>query len=305
MFNTLKRIGLKCSVYKLVSRLFPKDPQVTTACDRIGAYRYLKRYEYILDQAFPASISSNQNKKKNIIWLCWLQGYDNAPLLVQKCRESVIRHNPNVDVIIIDNTNLEQYIQLPSYIKRKHELGVIPNAHYADLIRISLLAQYGGTWIDSTVYMTSGLPDYISLSDLFCYKVPPLGKSIMSNWFISSAPNNPIILQMKALLFGYWEKENRLVSYSIFHLFWTMIISFNKANETLWNRIPYFDDVNCKILQMELFDTYSSIRFQQIKSMSPIHKLTYKFTNESTKLENTFYKYLIQCQDLAGDNDKE
>ena len=292
MFSILKKIGIKAAAYKLIARIFPKDQEALGICDRIGAYRYLQKYEYVLKQIQP--IRPVRQFGTNIIWLCWLQGYDQAPLLVQKCRDSIFRHNPDMNIIIVDNSNLEQYVQFPDYINQKHEDGIIPHAHYADLIRISLLEKYGGTWIDATTYMTDSLPDYITDSELFCFKTFPYGKCYASNWFISAQPNNPIIQQMKSLLFEYWEKESKLVSYSIFHLFWAMIITFDDYNASLWDKIPYFDDVNCKVLQMEMFKPFSQKRFDQITAITPIHKLTYKFKEEDSQLENTFYKFLIR-----------
>lgn len=292
MFSILKKIGIKAAAYKFFARIFPKDPEALGICDRIGAYRYLQKYEYVLKQNQP--IRPVSQFSSNIIWLCWLQGYDQAPLLVQKCRDSIFRHNPDMNIIIVDNSNLEQYVQFPDYINQKHEDGIIPHAHYADLIRISLLEKYGGTWIDATTYMTDSLPDYITDSELFCFKTFPYGKCYASNWFISAQPNNPIIHQMKSLLFEYWEKESKLVSYSIFHLFWAMTITFDDFNASLWDKIPYFDDVNCKVLQMEMFKPFSQERFDQITAITPIHKLTYKFSPELTQLDNTFYKYLVR-----------
>ncbi len=292
MLSKIQKIGLKCLLYKITGRLFPKDAQILSACDRIGAYRYLEKYKYVLNRLDIKHLPVQA--KPNIIWLCWLQGYQNAPLLVQKCRDSIVKHNPDMEIVVVDNTNLEQYVQLPDYIKRKHDAGIIPHAHYADLIRVALLEKYGGTWIDATTYMTDTLPDYINGSELFCFKTFPYGKCYASNWFISAQPNNPIIHQMKSLLFEYWNKESKLVSYSIFHLFWAMTITFNDTNAHLWDKIPYFDDVNCKVLQMELFKPFSQERFDQITAITPIHKLTYKFSSEQYQLENTFYKFLIK-----------
>ena len=292
MFSTLKRIGLKASVYKFFARLFPDDKNVLGACARIGAYRYLQKYRYVLEQQ--ETTDRPAEVKPNRIWLCWLQGYEQAPLVVQKCRDSVVEHHPDMEVTIVDHTNVNQFVTLPDYIHQKHASGIIPNAHYADVIRVCLLEKYGGTWIDATVYMTDRLPDYIVNSDLFCYKMMPLGYCTASNWFISATPNNPIIRQTKALLLEYWRKENKLVSYSIFHLFWTMVVTFNDANKALWHDVPYFDDANCKILRWELFDPFSQERFDQIKRITPIHKLTYKSDKQNTLLDNTFYKYLLQ-----------
>ena len=293
-----KNIGIKTILFKFCARLFPKDSTVLGFCDRIGAYRYLQRYRYVLEQYYPLQFFSQkvnvQTYKKKTIWLFWFQGFDKAPLFVQKCRDSIIKHNPDMEVNVIDQFNLEQYIHLPEYINYKHDIGIMPHAHYADIIRITLLAKYGGTWIDATVLATGQLPEYIVNSELFCFKVVPLANVVASNWFISAAPSNPIILQMKSLLYEYWKKENRLISYSIFHLFWTMTVCFNETNRAIWESVPYFDDVNCKILAMEWFKPFSHERFEQIKSLSPIHKLTYKFDKKNTNKDGTFYKHIIQ-----------
>lgn len=292
MISKIRRIGLKCAIYKMFGRLFPKDNNVISACDRIGTYRYLSKYRYVLDNL---SIDYNYNNEKpDIIWLCWLQGYENAPLIVRKCKETVCEHNPNSRIIIIDNSNVDDYVSIPQHIKDKHDKGIIPHAHYSDFIRISLLAKYGGTWIDSTFYATDKVPDYITKSDLFFFQTEYVGKVYGGCSLLSATKNNPIIIQQKALLSEYWKQENRLVSYSIFHLFWTMVINNNKDNMNCWERIPFIPTLNNTLLQMELFKPFSMDRFEQIKALTPLHKLTYKFPEESTQLENTFYKFIIQ-----------
>ena len=172
--------------------------------------------------------------------------------------------------------------------------GIIPNAHFADYVRIALLEKYGGVWIDATAYLIDALPDYILNADLFCFKSEILGKVCASNWLIAGAQKHPFFVQMKSLLEAYWEKENRLISYSIFHLFWFMIVHHCINSQCLWEKVPNFPDINCKLLQKELFDTYSEERFKQIKRMSCIQKLTYKFPEEKTHIQNTFYQRIIE-----------
>jgi hypothetical protein len=73
-------------------------------------------------------------------------------------------------------------------------------------------------------------------------------------------------------------------------------MTVNSSDETkaLWNAVPYFDDVNCKILQKELFDTFNAVRLAQIKQASVIQKLSYKFPPVSFDKEGTFYDKLIR-----------
>lgn len=292
MLSTLKKIGVRCAVYKVISRLFPQDDLVLSYCDRIGAYRYLSKYKYVLDR-MQADYSKTQGSG-DIVWLCWLQGYDNAPELVKRCRESVVRHNPGKKIVIIDNENVEEYIDIPEHIKRKHSRGIIPFAHYSDYIRVSLLAKYGGTWIDSTMFLTGPVPQYIDSLPLFFFRSEFVGKVYGANNFIAACPDNPIILQTKELLNEYWLHENKLVSYSIFHLFWTMVLEYNEQNRCCLDKVPFVPSLDTYLLQKDMFDTYSDDRFGQIKSITPIHKLTYRFSEEEASRKDTFYQYLLR-----------
>lgn len=294
MLRKLRKIGVKASACKFFSRLFPKDKAILSACARIGAFRYLKKYQKAMVPVQDSNIDSVNVSKKQMIWVCWLQGFDNAPLLVKKCRDSVLRYHSNCEVVLLDESSVSKYIDIPDYVAEKYKKGIISHAHFSDFVRISLLAKHGGIWIDSTVLLSDDIPDYILNADLFCFKEQPLGKVVASNWFIAAKPRNPIVLNVMQLLGEYWKCENKLVSYSIFHLFWTMAVYANDTNWKLWETVPYFDDINCKILQMELFKPFSQERFDQIKTISPIHKLTYKFDDRNTFTEDTFFDYLTK-----------
>ena len=59
--------------------------------------------------------------------------------------------------------------------------------------------------------------------------------------------------------------------------------------------MPFFSDVPPHILQRELFTQYTEERMAQQERMSDIHKLSYKFTDESNlKKQGTFYKKIME-----------
>lgn len=291
IIKTIKKIGLQCMLYKMISRIIPNDKNVTAACDRIGAYKYLKRYEYALDKN--TDYVCDQKEFKQRIWICWLQGYENAPDIVKRCKESVLRYSSGCDVVVLDNDNIKEYIEVPDFIEEKHNKGIIHHTQYSDYIRVALLSKYGGIWIDSTALLTSPLPEYILKADLFCFKLPVEGRICASSWFISAKPNHPILNQMLSIFNEYWMNENKLVSYSMIHLCWYMVVNHNEHNKMMWEDVPYIDDVNCKLLQMDLFKKYSEERYQQIINLSSVHKLTYKFPEECKSIEGTFYCKLL------------
>lgn len=293
IIKTLRKIGFRPMFWKLWSRIFPNDEIARTNCDLLGSYRYLQKYKYVLERFDNQQSENNTSFENKKVWVCWLQGIENAPYIVQKCVESIKQYTSDFEVILLDENNIKNYVSLPSYIEEKHLKGIIPHAHYTDYVRVLLLAKYGGIWIDSTFFLTAELPNYITDSELFLFNKEYMTKVSAANSLVASNAQNPIILQMKDLLSEYWRKENKLISYSIFHLFLTMIISYNEFNYQCWKKVPRFPSENIDVLQKELFDDFSEKRFEQIKRISSIHKLSYKFSNELFKKQNTFYQKLF------------
>jgi mannosyltransferase OCH1-like enzyme len=85
------------------------------------------------------------------IWVMWWQGVNNAPALVKKCVNILKQKSPDYEVTFLDKDNYHEYVQIPMYITDKFNGGGISIANYSDVIRMALLYQYGGYWIDSTV----------------------------------------------------------------------------------------------------------------------------------------------------------
>lgn len=293
LYKVLKNRGF-AYLWCQFKNLFDINKDIIALISLDGAYKYLQRYQYICKQAKINSIDDDTNPYPNKIWCCWLQGIENAPFTVQQCIGSIQKHAGDQEVIILTLENMDQYIQLPEYIIKKWKEKIISNTHFSDLIRITLLYQYGGLWIDSTTWLTGAIPDYIKKTDLFCYRGSGLGKVIASNWLIAAKPHHPIIQSTKELLYEYWKKENKLISYSIFHLFFTMAIKSVRSNQKLWEEVPWFDDSNPKRMQNELFAPFDPERFKQICQLSSIHKLSYKYTKEQYNAIGTLYDFIIK-----------
>lgn len=298
MKNTIKKIGIACALKKLKHTIF-LDADSKDLCARNGACEYLKRYAYACDYT---KKEWRPTPKPNTIWTCWWQGEEQAPLLVQKCLKQLRKYSNGYDVIVIDENNLNQYVTLPEYIYKKHSEGIISHTHFSDVIRLALLSKWGGTWIDSTIFLTDVLPDFILNADLFFFKKDGAGSVYMANSFISAVAHHPVIDDVLALHYAYWERENRLVSYSIFHLFTTIAIFATPLNKQLWDNMPLVYSSYLDLLQPQLNKAFDRESYETIKSLASIHKLTYKFDSFKidTTVKNTFYDVLInrdgQCE---------
>ena len=254
------------------------------------AYKKLKKkYKYIINNAKSEYTLSNKNNK--VIWVCWLQGMDNAPKLVQRCYESLNSNRKGYKINVITEENMFEYIEIPNYIVTKWKKGIISFAHFSDVIRVNLLVKYGGVWIDSTVLCTDNLlNNRLENSPLFVYKSIMRGSNVISasNWFISSVPKNPILVLVQNLLYEYWKTENVIIHYYLFHIFFTLA---TEKYPEIWNKVVSFNNISPHILVNELNDTFSQERYDEIKKMSSFHKLNYKI--EYLEVENSFYQNLI------------
>ena len=235
----------------------------------------------------------HSNKRINDpIWFYWNGGLENSPIIVQKCYESIQKYSSN-KVILLTDTNLSQYIQVPGYIEKKKDLGQISMAGYADLIRFALLAHYGGTWIDSTVYLTDFIPDTILKSDFFAFRNSLLlidNPTLYPAWFLHAKKGNKTIKEICNVAFAYWEKNEHVIEYLLPNIIITEILKQDTEAE---KNIPYLNSDYSEYLIKHLADEYSEEKYNWIKNLTCIHKLTYKL-DESIDREGSFYRHVIK-----------
>lgn len=285
---------LKKEKYKLKVNLMAKGitPYVRETIEAESGRRYLeKEYAWYLESSKKTYETSAKLPK--VVWWCWLQGLSDAPIMVKMCLDSIKRNFKGYKINIVTWDNLNNYIDIPDYIMYKFKLGIIPYAQFSDIIRILLLAKYGGVWIDSTVYCSnSRIVSVIENQDFFVYQNGLLGNNQdikISNWFISSKSNELFTQEMKKLLLDYWKKHDYLENYFIFHLFFTLITE--KYPEE-WKKVPAFNNVSPHMMVRELNYPFSYERYAQLDSFSSLHKLNHHI--EFDKKNNTLYSKLIR-----------
>lgn len=244
---------------------------------------YLKRYLYVLDDLRPSAPKSET--KKDVIWVCWLQGEEQAPALVKKCLASIRRHAGDKKVVIITNDNMRSYVDIPDYIYKKKAAGYISNTHFSDILRVSLLNQHGGLWIDATVFLSSPIPEKILKASFFAMH----DSTHLHNdsWFLASIPHHVMMEAMQKLLYEYWQYETRLLNYFLYHIFFDMMIDNNSLCAEAWSKVPLYRAGDCYEYQYNFFKPYDEDILQAFFEKSSIHKLTYKY-DKNKDVNGTF-----------------
>lgn len=264
--------------------------------DLAGWHSYLKLKKEFNSYLHSLPEYKIYDKNSKIIWWCWLQGEENAPKLCKKCLESIRKHFPDYKVIVVTNENMMKYVHIPDYVLEKFKKGYFSRTHFSDILRTLLLVEHGGIWIDSTVYCTGRNDDILSLP-IFVYQDWKFNRQqtcVCSSWFISARKGDPILSTTRDLLFKYWKDHDFLDNYYLFHLFFHLATERCKEE---WNNVPRFSNLPPHYLQFELFDYYSSKRFDQIITASDFHKLTYKDKRMINGESGSFYNHIILGED--------
>jgi hypothetical protein len=289
----------------MLSSLTQNDKNANKMLNDYCDYQYLKRryYNFAHCQKNQRNHSLNEvggketNRFHTFIWTCWLQGYDSAPDIVKACISSMKHYVPDAEINIITEDNLSKYVTFPDFILDKYHRGIISKTHFSDLLRLELLINYGGVWMDSTVLLTQKIPDYIFNSQLFVFDISKrktLEPRLASNWFIASKPYNKILYLTRTLLYKYYEENDYILNYYMFHYFFR--ISTEVYNEDWQNLYHMTGDTS--ILANILFEFFDEERYEFIKQVCFCQKLTYKFANQKLgvhkNINNTFYEKIIK-----------
>lgn len=254
-----------------------------------------KRYKNSLVQFDAKYNAEKAHESSNKVWICWFQGMENAPALVQKCYQSMQDNLKGKEIIVITAENMGEYVQFPDFIMKKWKSGQITHTHMTDLLRMELLIRYGGMWIDSTVYCSGGnIPEFMSDSELFFYQCLKPGRdghsTYLSSWMISAKTNNKVLMATRYLCYEYWKEHKELMDYYLFHDLFSIVLEYYPEE---WKKVVPTDNATPHILLLRLFEQYDERIWQAIKAQTPFHKMTYKFKEEQTKLNGTYYDVLF------------
>lgn len=259
-----------------IEQLYGKDVR-----DEIRYRQIYHKIGRLMDGPLDAKDGGGDNPSVKInytIWVLWLQGIEKAPRLIKKCHDALKANCPEeYQIILLNERNLYQYIQLPDDILEKYHQGCMTHTHFSDIVRMELLYHYGGCWIDATVYCSAPIPLYFLSGPIFFFK-RRFSCSVIkgSSWWIYAEKGEPIIRETRRILLHYWHENSTLCEYFLVHIILSRVIDtyFDAREDYL--QMPYFSNENPHYLAEQLGAEYDKERWDIIKEISKIHKLTYK-----------------------------
>lgn len=266
--------------------------------DLLSVYRqgnYLDIYEYT-----PCEIDFHGRIP---VWICWWQGFENAPELVQMCHDSIYKRFDENDYQIVEITfeNLKDYMDFPDWIWKKYELGIITMTQLSDILRAGLLYYYGGLWMDATYYLRDSIP------------VNELNNREIYSINLDSFEGIHITQGKWAMNFLYTKKGNLLPRF-VLNAFYYYYAAFDECYDYFmidyFSRIAYnyFEEVRDEIdilppgqpdvfgLQEVLNEPYSRELIEKLTSLTYVFKLNYReeLLKQTANGEETIFAHLLK-----------
>lgn len=153
-----------------------------------------------------------------VIWLLWLQGWDEAPWLIRQAARSWEINNPDWEIRYVSWSNLREYVDDADYIYDERK-AITPQA-VSDILRLSLLNRHGGVWADATLLcmqpLSPWIEDAVRPAGLWMYHGHGGGMDGRygpASWFIASEPGSLIISRWKEACDAYWRTRSAASDY--------------------------------------------------------------------------------------------
>jgi len=273
------------------------------------------------------------------IWFMWLQGLDGAPEIVKRCWASWEKYNPDWDLVLLDENNLERHVPVHEILgkNREHMSG----AALADVARINLLANYGGVWVDATCFCCMPLDEWLggyTRSGFFAFGRPKSDR-LLSSWFLASSAGCELTRKFCEAVNSFWStnrfpnqnttravvsrailrrvlnrdprlirlwfstaasKVLRVYPYPWFHYLFTEVVRRDERCEQIWGQTEYFSaDIPHKLQSSGLLEPIPEDLEHDIDARKDP---LYKLTwkyDENRCVEGSTLDYLLRSHHLS------
>jgi hypothetical protein len=232
------------------------------------------------------------------IWQFW----DNparrtTPEIVKSSLESVNRFKGKFNLKVLNNATFPEYSDLPGYVLDKFNKGQISYTHFSDLLRLNLLKNHGGIWLDATAYMTDFIPDNILKENFFVFLTGKLSHypySYMQNCFIRAKRGSYLCEAWYRMCIKYWKNETDTADYFQHQLMFKALVSNQAKASNLFQSMPQIsDDEIHQLVGNKLFEKFNADDWERIKQASFFQKTTYKVP-EGKDYSGTYFSEICQ-----------
>ncbi|MDR0504029.1 MAG: capsular polysaccharide synthesis protein [Treponema sp.] len=236
-------------------------------------------------------------KQNSPVWVCWWDGPEAMPPVVKICYDSIIHNAGDHPVNFITKNNFKDFVSIPEYIIEKLNSKIITITSFSDILRAVLLFEYGGIWMDITIYVMNN-PSFTDYP-FFTLKAPARTASItlydysglanhminfcddknrqISRWssfLLAGTEKSPFFEYIRDFYYAYWQDHNNQIDYMLVDYIIAIGYDYIPLIRALIDNVPCSNAEKFE-LEKDLNNEYNENNFSQYRN-TPFHKLTWK-----------------------------
>ena len=269
--------------------------------------KYLnKKYKNTIEKYKMMEDKGGMIEEDSPIWLFWWQGTQNIPVIATECLWSIKQNCGKHPVIIIDKYNISEYVNISDKIINKVENGYYGIPYLSDWLRVKLLYEYGGIWLDFTTFLHQPLDGLVCGRKFFTTKHGLFADFHIcgGKWagsYLGAGKGNLFMGFLEEMLRRNIEEEDYLMFYLMIDCF--MAIGYEKISyiKQMIDDVPINNTKLYKLME-NINAPYDRNLFTDDKLI--ISKLTYKKdVVETVNGKLTNYGYMVSQRKGACIND--
>lgn len=219
------------------------------------------------------------------------------------CINSIKQNSNGREVVMITKDNIRQWADVPHYIFDQVSSGAITITHLSDILRVCLLYQHGGYWIDATVFMNAPLNDidfnpYFGSIKIHDRHTGTISAYRWTGFFLHAVKGSTTMKTFRDILFEFWKtKRGRIIDYLLIDYTFEMLYRKSSDFRKIVDETPYTNE-HLYDLVSHLNDVVPVNQFFQSVSDTHIFKLTWR-NKFSRKVEGkeTLYGQIVSWFD--------
>lgn len=288
--------------------------------ERKDIYKQNKAFEIIskyIDSDENVDVKNRVQAESKIVWQLWdepKQKPNPGIRLVSRCLDSIDEFIwDDYKRILLSIETSREYINFPEFVyeKLKDRRSKFTVAAFSDLLRIGLLCQYGGIWVDATMlalrplgdsyllnlqgsgfsFQRSVLEDCQSRKKWRHYNPGYFSWNCASRvrWlssFIVVGRDRSILTEILRILLLIWKYETKYPHYFTCHIIYDFLVGRGD-----FNGFASLSDVPVHYLGYHINDKFDDHYYEFLKNKHPLQKLNWRIASFSDDF--SFLSYIL------------
>ena len=237
-----------------------------------------------------------------MIWTMWQQGEANMPEVVKASTKTIkdFAKRNGCEFILLTDENLVDFIDIPTDIIEKYKRKELTAAHYSDIIRFSLLYQYGGIWMDATLFVSPYATLEMFKGEFFSLNHPPIlpekleraiGDFKWSGFLLAGKKEKSYFKHIRDLYIYFIRKYPVFIHYLMMDYFILSEYELNDEFKDLADELPVLAPAErVWFLRDHANDIFDDDIWEEVLKTTPIMKTTYKINPEELIPQSYLYK---------------